>query len=78
MVKGTKIIKFTLESPGEQEQSWTVKPKSGTSGSNRQQTKPKKVARRKKTEEKMSTFAAETLERLKQVFMEGVTLDGPL
>lgn len=62
-VRGTKTITFTLESPGEVEQEWMVRPKSS-----KHNNQPKKKAkRREKTGKKTEMFSAETLERLKQV-----------
>ena len=67
MTKGTKTITFTLESPGEVEQSWAVQPNSSDGNYQQLPKKKKRISRRRKTVEKINVFPPETLQRLKSV-----------
>ena len=61
-MKGTKVIKFTLDSPNEVQENWATKNKPADSHNHRERRVSR---RRKKTQEKTEMFSADILERLK-------------
>ena len=71
------MIQFTLESPGDMEKEWMVRPKSSSSrqqGHQHTRTTRKKSTNKKPEETKAEIFPEETLERLKQVQYSPTTL----